>query len=314
MIIDENIYYVYAYLDPRKPGKYVYGTYEFDYEPFYIGKGKGNRYMEHMRSYEINHGGNIHKSNIIKKILRNDLSPIILKVEENIDEISSIEIEKKLISLVGRRDINNGCLVNHTDGGDGISGYKFTKEYKKTRNKVVIKYDKVGNILNRYDSIELASLDNGVSNNSIIRCCNGDVKFSKNEFIYLYDNIIFNQRTKLDGNKYPVYRIDMNGVVKKYESSEEASINSGLSRGNINSACKGHRFQAGGFLWRYQNHPKIKIYDSQINDKWHNLLSLLDKKIIDINGKSYNNILECISDKKFRTNGVIRYLKKINLI
>jgi hypothetical protein len=41
-------FYVYAYLDPRKPGKYVYGEYVFDYGPFYIGKGFDNRMYIHL--------------------------------------------------------------------------------------------------------------------------------------------------------------------------------------------------------------------------------------------------------------------------
>ena len=34
-----SIFYVYAYLDPRKPGVFQYKDFRFDYEPFYIGKG-----------------------------------------------------------------------------------------------------------------------------------------------------------------------------------------------------------------------------------------------------------------------------------
>jgi len=44
---NKNRFYVYALLDPRKPGRYVYETWEFDHEPFYVGKGSGNRIICH---------------------------------------------------------------------------------------------------------------------------------------------------------------------------------------------------------------------------------------------------------------------------
>ena len=38
------MYYVYIYTDPRKSGDYSTIHSAINYEPFYVGKGKGNRY------------------------------------------------------------------------------------------------------------------------------------------------------------------------------------------------------------------------------------------------------------------------------
>lgn len=45
----KNIFYVYAYLDPTKPGKYEFLETCFLYKPFYIGKGQKNRYLQHLK-------------------------------------------------------------------------------------------------------------------------------------------------------------------------------------------------------------------------------------------------------------------------
>jgi len=63
-------FYVYVYLDPRKPGKYKYGEYEFDYEPFYVGKGKGFRFKRHLTEYQLIHDKNNLKVNKIRKIIK----------------------------------------------------------------------------------------------------------------------------------------------------------------------------------------------------------------------------------------------------
>ena len=47
-MISKNIFYVYIYLDPRKRGKYIYEEFKFNYEPFYVGKGKGDQIKSHL--------------------------------------------------------------------------------------------------------------------------------------------------------------------------------------------------------------------------------------------------------------------------
>jgi hypothetical protein len=148
-------FYVYMYLDPRKPGKYKYGDYCFLYEPFYVGKGKDDRYniCKCGRSkYFIN------KINKIKKL---SLNPIIVKFKENITENESFELEGNLIKLIGRKDLNLGPLINMTNGGDGTSG-KIIKEkiLKKSRKNFQ-------DIKNEFKSIgyQLLTKENEYKNN-----------------------------------------------------------------------------------------------------------------------------------------------------
>lgn len=46
--------YVYIYLDPRKPGKFNYIGYNFEFEPFYVGKGTKSRIIRHLKEVDRN--------------------------------------------------------------------------------------------------------------------------------------------------------------------------------------------------------------------------------------------------------------------
>lgn len=130
-------YYTYIYLDPRKSGDFIYQrgieeVYCFNHEPFYIGKGLGDRLFWHLNCYKSD--GNRHKKNIIKKIRRNGLEPIIIKVLQNATEDEAFTEEITLISIIGRVDKGLGTLTNKTNGGDGggreredLSGQKFNR-------------------------------------------------------------------------------------------------------------------------------------------------------------------------------------------
>lgn len=138
-----NNYYVYIYLDPRKHGEYIYGDYCFLYEPFYIGKGKCNRYKKKKNKY---------CERKINNIRRLELELIIIKLKENLNENESFILESELIKTIGRQDLNEGPLINFTDGGEGKSGYIPSKKTKKLMSHIRKEKFKNGEISLKYNN------------------------------------------------------------------------------------------------------------------------------------------------------------------
>lgn len=118
-----NNSYVYVYLDTRKHGKFIYHDLEFEYEPFYVGKGYGDRYINHLNEKRI---VNRHKSGKINNIKKVGLLPKIIFICEGVSDIVAKSIEISTISKIGRYP--NGPLTNLTDGGDGTLGLNRSEE------------------------------------------------------------------------------------------------------------------------------------------------------------------------------------------
>jgi len=121
---NNNIYYNYVYMDPRKPGDYNYGEYHFDYEPFYVGKGCKERYRK-------KHNKDCEK---LQEDIRFDgLEVIYYFLYENLSENTALGNESKLIKIIGRKDKGSGPLLNKKDCDYGNSGQIVSDE---TRRKI----------------------------------------------------------------------------------------------------------------------------------------------------------------------------------
>lgn len=101
----------YVYLHRRKDNN----------EIFYVGKGKG------LRAWNKYNRSN-HWKSVTKKY-----GYLVEIVINNIQEWYAFELEKEYILKYK----NNGYLINHTDGGEGISGYKHTKE-NNSRQSIMV--------------------------------------------------------------------------------------------------------------------------------------------------------------------------------
>lgn len=100
---------------------YVYLIFRPNGIPCYVGKGKGRRSKIHATKNTNPHLNSIYR-------LNNGELPIV-KIKEGLSEKEAFEIEKIFIRVIGR-EIHGGPLVNQTDGGEGVSGYKHTEETK----------------------------------------------------------------------------------------------------------------------------------------------------------------------------------------
>jgi hypothetical protein len=131
----ENIYYVYALIDPRTN------------LPFYIGKGKNNRMLQHLKKGSTN---GVKKNARIEEIRLAGFEPAAVKLIENMFEEDAYAFEENAITELGREDIDNhGILTNnrlHAWGPvmteevrSAISAWRigitFTDEHRKNLSK-----------------------------------------------------------------------------------------------------------------------------------------------------------------------------------
>lgn len=201
-----NIYYVYSYREPNKK------------EPFYIGKGKGNRLYAHYLSSKLNDGSRFH--NKLRKMIQLGIKPIIEKVKWDLSEVEALKLEIELISKYKLIE-DGGTLCNLTYGGEGGS---LSKE--------------------AIERMRLSKLGMEVSIETRIK-----LTYKK-----LPENFKSKCRTKMlkQHNSQPICKFDLitNQILKTYLCMADVRLD-GYFAQHVGKVIAGQRKSHAGYGWRY---------------------------------------------------------------
>jgi hypothetical protein len=225
-----NNFYVYSHIK-KTSGKC-----------FYIGKGKGNRYITPLNR-------NRYWKEIVNK---HDFISIILV--NNINEEKAFELESSFCNQIGYKNLTNIRKEM------GWGGHSHQPETILKLSKPVFQYDLDKNFIRQWNSATLASQHlNKKSPAAITECCRG-IRKSIYGFIWRHVDNPINELSKYTYKKSkkqklppyynPINQYDLKGnFIKTWNNIKEASHMLKIKTSSISQCINGKYKTSGGFVW-----------------------------------------------------------------
>jgi hypothetical protein len=234
-ILAQPMYYVYVLIDPRNS------------QPFYVGKGKGERVKRHYYNWSSVDKSNIYKRNKINKLKQLGYEPKYEIVFESNDESLVYQKEKQLIAQWGRFGYDKkGILTNINPGGEGNTGGK----------RAVKQYNLFGEYIQTFSSCLEAAQTLGKKYSSfIIECCKKKRKSKAAwDYFWSYAEDELDLNWCFGGKKKPVYQWDLQGnfIARHINASQAAAkIKKLKCSSEILKCAKTGKGRCNNFQWTF---------------------------------------------------------------
>ena len=253
-------FYVYVYLDPLKEGKFDYEDLSFEYEPFYIGKGKNGRINKYNRKTS-----NIWLREKLEYLQKIGITPISLKIFQSLSEQDAYRIERDVIKKIGRKDKKTGPLLNLTNGGQGFKGcnsYRggFTGKHSTETKKRLSRINKGKSYIEKVGDKKAAEWVEKSRTSNIGKHKQSSENIERIKNLWLGKKIPNDIRKKMSKGRMGIkpynagkiiyqYTLEMDFISEIFLYEIPKKFNIPCS--NVIKCCKGERKSAGGFIWKY---------------------------------------------------------------
>lgn len=231
---------------------YVYRHIRLDKnEPFYIGIGSDDE-GKYTRANEKNCRRNSHWHRIYKKT---EIEVEILL--DGLDYEKAKEKEIEFIKLYGRRDLGTGCLINLTDGGDGIKNKVFTEEYKRKLSEAAKKRGRPAHFEKMVAARRAITEVSQETRDKLSKAAKG--KKLKPEQIELLkkrtgpNNPMFG---RFSNNKGIILAFKDEILIGEYRCFKVAAQALGVTATKICACIKGRRRSTGGYTFKRIDHDR----------------------------------------------------------
>ena len=204
-----------------------------------------------------------HKACWIRSLKRENKKPIIELLEDN---LTFEQAKIREIFQINRLSCLTN-LTNHSLGGEGTYGYKFTQQQRKKcsvaqknrfkknplsngHRRNVFQYTLDGVFIKKFISSRSASSSIGCNQANIIQCCLNKRRFAGG-FLWSYEEKSHIELRPINGCAVIQYTKN-NEYIAEFVSIAEAARSTGVADGNISSVCNNSRKSAGGFIWKFK--------------------------------------------------------------